>query len=115
MLFHDPALVFQCSLPWGWCLDGESSLFRIAFRPWDRLDERVIITALRVSVAPNASNAGWATAIGGETKFDADRSVRLAAGAARIFHPAVAAGRTIRRIVRRGTAFDIAVDHLYTG
>ena len=88
MLFHDPALVFRCDVPWGWCLDGESSLFRIAFRPWDRLDERVIVTARPVSIVRNATDAEWTAAIDAETQFDAIRSIRLAACTARLFHPA---------------------------
>ena len=115
MLYHDPALVFRCDVPWGWCLDGESSLFRIVFRPWDRLDERLIVTAHPESTTPHGSNSEWSAAIDAETPFEASRSMRLAAGTARLFHPGEIDGRRIRRIVRRGGAFDLTIDHLYAG
>ena len=74
----------------------------------------MIVTARPAFIAPTSSDTEWTAAIDAETKFDAQHSIRLAAGTARVFHPAVVEGRTIRRIVRRGAAFDLTVDHLST-
>jgi CHAT domain-containing protein len=110
-MFNDPALIFACDLPIGWCLDAESSLFRLVFRPWDSLDERVILTTVPTPVAPTTPDDGWASAAavrygtGGPVE-----ALSLAAGAA-----FTTIGQDSRRIVVRGAVFDLVADHVQTG
>src|SRR4051812_28935142 len=98
-MFHDPALVLACDLPVGWCLDAESSLFRLVFRPWDRIDERVIVTVLPTAVAPTASDDAWAEAVkAGLSLGDAAEALVLGAGVALTASLVTADGRKYRRV-----------------
>jgi CHAT domain-containing protein len=112
-MFHDPALVFACDLPIGWCLDAESSLFRVVFRPWDRANERVILTVLPTAAAAPAADEEWAAAaqarlgIGGPTK-----AMPLGAGVAFTAPLTTADGQRYQRVAIRGPTLDLVADHV---
>ena len=112
-MFNDPALVLKCDLPVGWCLDAESSLFRVVFRPWDRRDERVIITVLPTATTLAAADDDWVAAVTDRLGLgDEIEPLTIAAGTAVTTRCEMANGGSYRRIVVRGQSFDFVADHV---
>jgi CHAT domain-containing protein len=110
-MFTDPALVFRCRIPIGWCVDAESSLLRTVFRPWDRRDERLILTVLAPAQPPLASNEQWARALGALLPPQHTERMTLASGPAVTAHTTGPAGQRLRRIVIRCGPLDVVADH----
>jgi CHAT domain-containing protein len=112
-MFKDPALVLSCDLPMGWCLDAESSLFRVVFRPWNRRDERIVLTVLPTAVAPVATDDDWAAAVTSRFGLGDDVApLTIAAGAAMTATFVMANGWSYRRMVVRGPTLDLVADHV---
>lgn len=113
-MFNDPALVLKCDLPVGWCLDAESSLFRVVFRPWDRRDERVIMTVLPTATTRAAADDVWVAAVTNHLGRLGDEiePLTIAAGTAVTTRCEMANGGSYRRIVVRGQSLDFVADHV---
>lgn len=112
-MFDDPALVLACDLPTGWCLDPESSLFRFVFRPWDRLDERVIVTVLPTATAPTAADEDWSDVTRGRLELGGSTTtLTLTCGVALAAELAVTDDSRHVRVARRGRWLDVVADYL---
>ncbi|HEX4951554.1 MAG TPA: hypothetical protein VFZ34_33160, partial [Blastocatellia bacterium] len=112
-MFHDPALILKCDLPMGWCPDAESSLFRMVFRPWNRLDERVILTIVPTAKEPTADDEIWAEAVANSLLFGDDVEwLDFSAGTSITTVCTMAGGSPFRRVVVRGPVFDVVADQV---
>ena len=111
-LFDDPALVLRCDVPFGWCVDSESSLFRLVFRPWNRTDERVVATVVPSLASPAASDAQWVEAASSALGLEGAAASDVIASGTALLGRVTAADETFHRIVVRGPALDIVADHL---
>ena len=114
-MFNDPALVFAFDLPMGWCIDMESSLLRLVLRPWDRLDERIVLTAVPIAALPTDADDAWAEAAAKTwLGFAASSSVPVipAARFGLTMMLGTRESRMYRRVILRGAALDLVADHL---